>query len=129
MSRKVVELKACGPDDPDGSRAAGVLGAYFEAEEALAFRRLLSRRLAIVTAAWGLAATFLRSDSLLIAGLLVIIAAAGYAVALEWRARRRLDGLIASQSSVHAAATSRSSRETSCTVNQPLSGILPSLHK
>ena len=113
LSRTVVELRACGPDDPDGSRAAGVLGAYFEVEHAIAFRQLLWRRLAIVAAAWGLVATFLRSDSLLVVGLLIIVAAAGYAAVLEWRTRNILDGLIAGQSSSHADATSRSSRETS----------------
>ena len=94
LSRQVVELKACGPDDPDGSRAAGVLGAYFEAEHALASRRLLWRELAIVAAAWGVVAGFFLSGSVFAIGLLVIVAVAGYAVALEWRARSRLNGLV-----------------------------------
>ena len=105
------------------------MGAYFEAEHAIAFRRLLWRQLALVAATWTLVATFFLSDGVLIAGLLVIAAAAGYAVALEWRAKRALNGLIADQSKSHAAARSRSSREISCTVSQPLSGIRPSLHK
>jgi hypothetical protein len=94
LRRTVVELQACGPDDPDGSRAAEVLDAYFEAEDALAFRRLLWRRLTIVAVAWGLVATFFLSGDALVGGLLVIAAAAGYAVALEWRTNSRLSGLI-----------------------------------
>ena len=151
VSRNVVELNACGPDDPDGARASAILGAYFEAEHALAFRRLLWRRLAILAVAWGFYGAFLRSGGVLIDGLFLIAVAAGYAVALEWRAKSRLDRLIerdgtsrsaewaarsgqshpldAVQSSSHAAATSRSSRETSCTVSEPLSGIRPSLHR
>jgi hypothetical protein len=97
LSRKVVELKACGPDDPDGSSAAEVLNAYFQAEHALAFRRLLWPQLAIVAVAWGLVATLFLSGSVLIGGLLVIVAAAGYAAALEWRTSRRLKELIAGQ--------------------------------
>ena len=94
LSRTVVELKACGRDDPDGSRAAAVLAAYFEAEHALAFRRRLWRRLAILAVAWGLVAAFLLPGGVLIGGLLIIAAAAGYAVVLEWRTTSRLNGLI-----------------------------------
>ena len=94
VSRNVVELEACGPDDPDGARASEMLGAYFEAEHALAFRRLVWRRLAFLTVAWGFVAAFLQAGDLLIDGLLLITAAAGYAVALEWRAKSRLDRLI-----------------------------------
>ena len=94
VSRNVVELRACGPDDPDGARASEMLGAYFEAEHALAFRRLLWRRLALVTVAWGFVAAFLQAGDLLIDGLLLIAVAAGYAVALELRTKSRLDRLI-----------------------------------
>jgi hypothetical protein len=93
-SRQVVELNACGLDDPDGSRTAQVLDAYFEAEHALAFRRVLWRRLTLLAAAWGLIATLFLSGSVLIGGLLVIIAAAGYAVLLEWHTGSRLSRLI-----------------------------------
>jgi hypothetical protein len=49
----------------------------------------------------------------LIGGLLVIVAAAGYDAAIEWRTSSRLKDLIAGQSNSQAAATSRASRETS----------------
>jgi hypothetical protein len=94
LSRQVVELKACGPDDPDGARAAAILGAYFEAQHALAFRRLLWRQLATLAVGWGLLAAFFLSRSVLIGGLLVIAGAAGYAAALAWRTGRTLAGLI-----------------------------------
>ena len=94
LPQKVVELQACGADDPDGSRAAEVLGAYFEAERALAFRRLLWRRLTILAAAWILVSTFFLSDRGLMGGLLVIVTAAVYPLALEWRTKSRLDVLI-----------------------------------
>jgi hypothetical protein len=94
LTRRVVELQACGPDDPDGSRAAEVLDAYFEAERALAFRRLLWRRLAILAVAWVLVSTLVLSDRGLMGGLLVIVTAAVYPLALEWRTKSRLDALI-----------------------------------
>jgi hypothetical protein len=94
LTRKVVELQACGPDDPDASRAAEVLDAYFEAERALAFRRLLWRRLASLTVAWVLVSTLFLSDRGLLVGLLVIVTAAVYPLALEWRTKGRLDELI-----------------------------------
>jgi hypothetical protein len=94
VSCNVVELNAFGPDDPDGARTSTILGAYFEAEHALAFRRLLCRRLAILAVAWGFYGAFLRLDGALIGGFLFIAAAAGYAVALEWRTKSRLDHLI-----------------------------------
>ena len=94
LSRRVVELQAGGPDDPDGLRAAEVLDAYFEAERTLAFRRLLWRQLAPLAVAWGLVATFFLSDGALLDGLLVIVVAAFYPLAVEWRAKSRLEGLV-----------------------------------
>ena len=54
---RIIELRAGGPDDPDGSRTAEVLGAYFHAEHVRAFRRLLWPRLALVALIWLLVAT------------------------------------------------------------------------
>jgi hypothetical protein len=90
----VVELQACGPTDPDGSLAAEVLDAYFEAERAFAFRRLLWRRLTTLAVAWVPGAALFLSERVLMGGLLVIGMAAVYPLALEWRTKSRLDVLI-----------------------------------
>jgi Flp pilus assembly protein TadB len=95
LPREVVELKACGPEDPDGSKTAAVLGAYFEAEHARAFRRLLWLRLAVAAIVWVLigTTTSLIGLSAVFAGLTVIGAAAVFAAIVEWRAERRLSAL------------------------------------
>jgi hypothetical protein len=41
FQHQIVELKAGGPDDPNGSRTTIVLDAYFQAEQVKVFRRLL----------------------------------------------------------------------------------------
>jgi hypothetical protein len=96
-TQRFVELKAGGPDDPDAMRTATVLDAYFRAEHMRAFRQLLWRRLAVAAVVWltvvGL--TALLSRSAMFVGLMVIVAAGTWAAVLEWRADRRLSGLLA----------------------------------
>ena len=98
-SKQVIELSACGPDDPDGRRAATVLGAYVHAEQAQVFRRLLWRRLAVIALiVWLLEATtpLLPRTALVISFLL--FGAIGVAAAVaEWRTQKRLRALIDSQ--------------------------------
>ena len=99
-TRHVVELRACGPDDPDGQRAASVLAAYFNAEHTRAFRQLLWRRLALGAAvAWLIEATTpLLPRAGLVVALLVLGAAATAAAVAEWRADNTLRALINFQS-------------------------------
>jgi hypothetical protein len=95
-SRHVIELKACGPEDPDARRAASVLAAYFNVEQAQAFRRLLWRQAA---AAAVVACTIEATTSLLprrgffIAIVTLVVAAAAAAIA-EHRASRALRALL-----------------------------------
>ena len=92
----VVELKACGPDDPDGQRAASVLAAFFNAGHTRAFRQLLWRRLALGAAvAWLIEATTpLLPRTGLVVALLGLGAAATAAAVAEWRADNTLRALI-----------------------------------
>jgi hypothetical protein len=94
VRRAFIEVRVGGTDDPDGSRAASVLTAYFHAECMRAFRRSLWRRLAILAAIF-LAAAAVASlperDVLIGAGLLG--GAGVWAAILEWRAAQRLHAL------------------------------------
>jgi hypothetical protein len=92
-------LKACGPDDRDGQRAASVLAAYFNAEQTRAFRQLLWRRLlAGAVFAWLIEATTpLLPGTGLVVALLAFGAAAIAAAVAEWRAETTLSALIDSQ--------------------------------
>jgi hypothetical protein len=89
---RVVELRAGDTDDPDASRAAAVLAAYFEAEEARNSRRLLWRLLAIVgLIVWVLEAStpFVPRATLLV--IVVVLAGVAVSAALEqWRAEHNL---------------------------------------
>jgi uncharacterized membrane protein len=100
-SQQVLEISACGPDDPDGSRAAAVLSAYFEAEHAQIFRRLLWRRLAVLGIVWVLVAltTSLLPHIALFVGVACLVATAVFAAIVEWRAGKRLSGLLADERS------------------------------
>ena len=94
-ARHDIELNACGPEDPDGHRAASVLAAYFTAERTRAFRRLLWRRLAAgALIAWAIEATtpFLPRSGLVVT-LLAFGAAAAVAAVAEWRAENALRAL------------------------------------
>ena len=95
--RQVFELKACGSDDPDGSRTASVLGAYLHAEHMKAFCRLLWRRLAVGTFMWVAIAltTSLLSRRATLTGFLIVAAVACWAAFLEWSADHRLRASLA----------------------------------
>jgi hypothetical protein len=99
--RRIVELPAAGPDDPDGSHTAAVLSAYFAAEHARVFRRLMWQRLAAI----GLVASLLRVltpllSSSALAGILAILGAVAVGVAvIEWRAEKQLLALLANNPS------------------------------
>ena len=86
------ERRACGPEDPDASRAAALLGAYFDAEQTRACRRLVWRAVAVGgLAGWALAvttSTLTRVDLVFGAGLLG--SAAVVSAVAEWRARKKL---------------------------------------
>lgn len=94
--RQIVELQACGPDDPDGLRTASALSAYFAAEHAQIFRRLMWRRLAVIALiAWLLeATTSLLSGTVLLATFVVLGAIAIAAAIDEWRAQQKLQALL-----------------------------------
>ena len=95
-STQIVELKACGQDDPDGRRAASVLAAYFYAQQTRMFRQRLWGRLALCAGgAWLIEAMtpLLPQAGLLIA--LVLVGAVGTrAAVVEWRARKALTALL-----------------------------------
>jgi|SRR5262245_12754446 len=93
--QQIMELKAGGPDDPDGIPAA-VLDAYLHAEHTRIFRRLLWRRLAVLAAAWaliGLTTQVLSKDAVL-AGIGLFGGVAAWAAIAEWRASERLNRLV-----------------------------------
>jgi hypothetical protein len=95
--RQSCELRAGGVDDPDASRAATVLAAYFDAEQARAWRRVVWRAVAVGgLAGWILSVTtsvLTPVDLVLGAGLLG--APAITSAPAEWRARKKLGTLIA----------------------------------
>jgi hypothetical protein len=94
-SLRVITVRAGGPDDPDGSRAASLLSAYFQAEHVRAFRRLLWRRLAVVAAVFFAGATAVSfSHRSIWFGEGMVACAAVWAAVIEWRAERKLSGLI-----------------------------------
>ena len=95
--KQIIELKAGGRDDPDGTRTAAVLAAYFHAEHMQAFRRLLWRRLGVVATVWflvGVTTEFLSKNALVV-GLAVLGAVAAWVAIVEWRAAERLNTLLA----------------------------------
>ena len=100
-SSQTIELKAGGPDDPEGMRAAAVLGAYFDAEHSRLFCRLLWRRSAVIClVAWLLAATTpLLPRTALVATLILFGTLAVAAGVAEWRMQGRLHTFIQSGSS------------------------------
>lgn len=90
---QIIELQAGGPDDPNASRTAAVLAAYFHAEHTRTFRRLLWRRLALVATGWSLVSIIMLSKMALCVGLGVLGGAAAWAAVMEWRASKRLNRL------------------------------------
>ena len=95
-SGQIIEFQASGPEDPDGSRTAAVLDAYFHAEHIRAFRQLLWRRLALVGLLWVLVAalTSLLSRNAFIEGLAVLGTVGVGAAVAEWRAGEKLSGIL-----------------------------------
>jgi hypothetical protein len=87
-----VELAACSPDDPDGSRTATILSAYFHAERMKAFRRLLWRRLAILASIWSAIAltTSVLSRGATTAFFGIVGAVACWSAVLAWSADHRV---------------------------------------
>lgn len=52
-----IEVRGCGPNDPDGARASAILNAYIDAEQVHVFRWLLWRSFTIIAVvAWALEA-------------------------------------------------------------------------
>jgi len=94
--RQSYELRAGGGDDPDASRAATVLAAYFDAEQARAWRRLVWRAVAIGgLAGWALAFTTSALTPVDLAFGAGLLGAPAITSALaEWRARKKLGTLI-----------------------------------
>jgi hypothetical protein len=95
-SQQIIELKAGGREDPDGSRAAAVLAAYFHAEHVRTFRQLLWRRLAVIGVALVLAETLLSviSRTAFVGALVVLLTLGGGAAVAEWQASERLKDLL-----------------------------------
>ncbi len=96
-SKRLVELRAGGPDDPDAMRTASILAAYFAAAQAQALRRALWPPAATVAGIASLLAltTFLQRTTLVMVLLGCTAVLLGTA-ALEWRAERRLRVLLGS---------------------------------
>jgi hypothetical protein len=121
LRRQIFELKAGGADDPDGLRTAAVLNAYFQAEHAKVFRRLLWRRLAIAALILSVVAltSHLLSHGAALAGFLIVGLVAGWAAFLEWSADSRLGALLADSRSTSRSVTYLSGR-TPTTYKDPL---------
>ena len=100
--RHTFELRAGGPDDPDGSRTAAVLTAYLYAEQMRAFRQLLWPRLAALGAGWFVIGTLTSLFSRLAfgAGFLCLLAAGAAAAVAEWRAAEHFSECIRLHASI-----------------------------
>jgi len=94
--RRFIELRAYGPDDPDGSHTAAVLSAYFEAERLRDSCRAFWPRLAGVAVLWVLLAVTppAVSPRAFFAGLLMVGVAATWVGTAQWRARMKLTDLL-----------------------------------
>ena len=95
-SRQIIEVKAGGPEDPDGSRTAAVLDAYFHAEHIRAFRLILWRRLALFGLVWVLVAvmTSVLSRNAFVEGVAVLVTVGVGAAIAEWRAAEKLSDIL-----------------------------------
>ena len=92
----VVHLHAEGNDDADRRDMAAILAAYFEAEQARAFRRVLWKRLGVVAllAIMFEAMTRLMSATVL-AGFFAFVCGTGLVGGMvNWRAHRKLVRLV-----------------------------------
>jgi hypothetical protein len=88
-------VRAGGLDDPDASRAAALIGAYFDAEQARACRRRVWRLVALgALIAWTLIVTTSALTIIdLVFGATLLGAAAVASAVAEWRARKKLEVL------------------------------------
>jgi hypothetical protein len=98
-SHQTIELLAGGAHDPDASRAAAVLAAYFEAEEARALHRTLWKRLTMVgITLLLLAITTSIVPQAALAWSLVVFAGVAVAASVDrWRLQHKLHELIDSR--------------------------------
>ena len=94
--RRGVELRPGAFGDPEGTRAAAVLAAYFHLEEVRDFRRLLMRQAALVCLSALLAAALMPGAfRAVIEGAFGAAAAVGIGASIvEYRAMSRLRALI-----------------------------------
>jgi hypothetical protein len=96
MERRSVGIRAGGPADPDATRAAAIVAAYFDAEGASGFRRIVCRAAAL----GGLAAAMVQFGTSVLTRVDLVFGAALASVAVvaaalgEWRSRRRLEALM-----------------------------------
>src|SRR5262245_47390153 len=95
-SAAVVELKPGSNDDPDGSRTAAVLDAYFRAEHSRAFRRLVWNLFAVVALVLAIIGitTHILPNRAVLAALGLLGAAAAWVAVVEWHASERLNQMI-----------------------------------
>lgn len=94
--RQIIEVQAGGPEDPDGSRTAALLDAYFHTEHIRAFRRLLWRRLGLFGLVWVLVAalTSVLSRNAFVEGLALLFTVGVGAAVTEWRAAEKLSDIL-----------------------------------
>src|SRR5262245_55496995 len=94
-AKEMIEIQAGGPNDPDGSKTAAILSAYFHLEHVRSFRKLLWPRLVVIALVWWLGAVLMSLGRPVIAVGLALIAAGGAsAVGREWRANKKLSDLM-----------------------------------
>jgi hypothetical protein len=94
--RRQVDLRAGGLDDPDATRAATVLGAYFRAEQASTLRRRVWRGAAVgalLVWAVNIVTSALTPVDIVFASILAAAALVAVMVA-DLQARARLDALL-----------------------------------
>jgi hypothetical protein len=94
--RRQIDLRVGGLDDPDATRAATVLGAYFRAEQAKALRRRVWRGAAIgalLVWAVNIVTSALTPVDIVFGSILAAAALVAVMVA-DLQARSRLDALL-----------------------------------
>ncbi len=102
---RVVEVPACGAQDPDGRRAASILAAYFAVEqEQTTHRKVWGSTIVCGLTAWMGEVVGLLSVRGLVVSLIALAVLAGLSVVSEWRARRRLSALVHSYPDARARA-------------------------
>ena len=92
----VVHLHAEGDDDADRRDMAAILAAYFEAEQARAFWRVLSKRLgAVALIALVFEAMTRLMSAIVVIGFFALVCGTGLVGAMVyWRAHRKLRRLV-----------------------------------